>query len=516
MDIIHNNIHMDMVKCRAVSQMTLEDDMNLPQDNPDLDKIIFREGTLNLTDTVVTNDHVLVKGQLLVTVLYLSEDEEERLARTTGKLSFEENVYLEGIQQNDTVDVTWKIEDLSVSMINSRKISARSMITLTLQSDQLYDEEAAVDLTDAEGIEFHKKQMDMTSLAVCKRDIYRIRQDLELPASMPNFYHVIWQSIRIASIDMRPLEEKIAVSGELSVFLLYESMQDGDHQYYETTLPFSGTIDCQGSREMMIPDIRYTIASREAEVRPDLDGEERCFSMELVLDLSIKLYEQQQISVIEDVYGTHNEVRADVKDGSFRHMLLRNSGKCRVTEKRKIEHTGAILQLIHSEGEVYMESTSVQENGIEVEGIVHIKSLYVTSDDRMPYAAFEDDIPFSYLLEAKAEAKDCEVNLQVTLEQLGVTMLDGQEIEIRMTIDVAAVLLEPYTMQLVRDVEILPLDKEKFRALPGIAVYVAKPDDSLWQIGKKYYMPVARIKELNGLTTDMLKGGEKLLLVKER
>ena len=79
-----------MVKCRAVSQMTLEDDMNLPQDNPDLDKIIFREGTLNLTDTVVTNDHVLVKGQLLVTVLYLSEDEEERLARTTGKLSFED------------------------------------------------------------------------------------------------------------------------------------------------------------------------------------------------------------------------------------------------------------------------------------------------------------------------------------------------------------------------------------------------------------------------------------------
>ena len=49
-----------------------------------------------------------------------------------------------------------------------------------------------------------------------------------------------------------------------------------------------------------------------------------------------------------------------------------------------------------------------------------------------------------------------------------------------------------------------------------VQLYVAKPDDSLWQIGKKYYMPVARIKELNGLTTDMLKGGEKLLLVKER
>ena len=87
--------------------------------------------------------------------------------------------------------------------------------------------------------------------------------------------------------------------------------------------------------------------------------------------------------------------------------------------------------------------------------------------------------------EAKAEAKDCEVILQVALEQLNVTMLDGQEIEIRMTIDVAAVLLEPYTMQLVRDVEILPLDKEKFRALPGIAVYVAKPDATIFRPAKE-------------------------------
>ena len=58
--------------------------------------------------------------------------------------------------------------------------------------------------------------------------------------------------------------------------------------------------------------------------------------------------------------------------------------------------------------------------------------------------------------------------------------------------------------------------REILERCPDVPVYVAKPDDSLWQIGKKYYMPVARIKELNGLTTDMLKGGEKLLLVKER
>ncbi|MBR2401634.1 MAG: LysM peptidoglycan-binding domain-containing protein, partial [Lachnospiraceae bacterium] len=39
--------------------------------------------------------------------------------------------------------------------------------------------------------------------------------------------------------------------------------------------------------------------------------------------------------------------------------------------------------------------------------------------------------------------------------------------------------------------------------------------DTLWQIGKKYYVPVERIKELNGLTTDEIMPGDKLLIVKE-
>ena len=36
MNIIRNNIHMDRIKCRSVSQMSLEDDINLPENSPDL------------------------------------------------------------------------------------------------------------------------------------------------------------------------------------------------------------------------------------------------------------------------------------------------------------------------------------------------------------------------------------------------------------------------------------------------------------------------------------------------
>lgn len=505
-----------MIKCRAVSQVTLEDDINLPQNSPDLDKIIFREGSITISDVKVSSDHAAVKGTLHVLILYLTEDEEERLARIEGKIPFEESVYLEGSKPGDTVDVTWKIEDLSIGIINSRKVSARSAITFTLQTDFLYDEEAAVDILDEDNVEYHKKQMEIARLAICKRDIYRIRQEVELPSGLPNIFRLIWQSVKVSSLDFKPLDEKISLNGELSVFLLYESTQEDDNiRFYETTLPFSGSIDCHGSREMMIPDIKWSVSSREVEVRPDFDGEERGLSMELVLDLCIKLYEEEQIAVLSDVYGTTNEITSQVKSAKFRRIMVRNNGKCHVEEKMKVEPGTQILQLLHSEGEAFLEDRTITEQGIMTEGVIHVKCIYVTSDDKMPYASLQQTIPFSYLLEAKGAKSDNLINISVDLEQLSVSMLDAQELEAKIILTISGILFEEFEQELVTDITVLPMDREKQKALPGIVVYIVGLGDTLWQIGKKYYMPVTKIKQLNDLTSDEIRPGDKLLLVKE-
>lgn len=517
MNIAYNNIHMDRIKCRAVSQMSPEDDINLPETSPDLNKIIFREGNVVISDVKVSKDHVALTGTLEVFILYLTEDDDEKLARIDGKIPFTETVYVEGAQPGDTVDVTAKIEDLSISVINSRKLSARSVVTFCLQSDELFDEEAACDLEDGEHIEYRLKQLELARLAICKRDIYRLRQELELPAHMPNIYRLIWQSVKISSIGFKPLDDKIGVSGELSVFLLYESTQENDNvQYYETTVPFSGTIDCMGSREMMIPDIRYCISGKDFEVRPDFDGEERGFSMELVLDLCIKLYEEEKVSILSDVYGTRKDVEADTKNGTFRRILMRNNGTCRLNEKIHIEGNPQILQLIHSEGEVYVEECNMTEEGAQIEGVIVIKCLYVTSDDKMPYSSLEQTIPFTYLLEAKGACEEAISSIRVTLEQLSVTMQDARELEAKIALDIAGILFEEFEEELVTDIRVQEPDKAMRRRQPGIVVHVVGKDDSLWQIGKKYYMPVSRIKEMNALTGDEIRPGDKLLLVKER
>ena len=42
-ELVKKNIHMDYTKATATNQFVLEEDMNLPDVKPDMDKIIFKK-----------------------------------------------------------------------------------------------------------------------------------------------------------------------------------------------------------------------------------------------------------------------------------------------------------------------------------------------------------------------------------------------------------------------------------------------------------------------------------------
>ena len=131
-----------------------------------------------------------------------------------------------------------------------------------------------MDLRSEEPIEFRKKTLNVAAMVVKKKDIFRIKEEVEIPGSFPNITSMIWSEITPGTVEFKVLDDKIALQGELHAFFLYRG--EGDEEEicpYETTLPFAGSLECPGCREGMIPEIRLRAESREVEVRPDFDGE---------------------------------------------------------------------------------------------------------------------------------------------------------------------------------------------------------------------------------------------------
>ena len=64
------------------------------------------------------------------------------------------------------------------------------------------------------------------------------------------------------------------------------------------------------------------------------------------------------------------------------------------------------------------------------------------------------------------------------------------------------------------DISIEENDASMIKDLPGIVVYIAGEGEDLWNLGKKYYVPLEQIREINHLSADTLKAGEKVLIVR--
>lgn len=515
MELIKRNIHMDSQRYRAATQITLEDDVNISDSRPDALKLIMDRGNVVIEEIKVTDDHVGVKGKLQFHILYLADGKEADVAGMDGDIPFEEQLYMEGITARDSISVEGETEDLSVGLINSRKFSVQSLLSLSAVSEELRDEETAVDIESSEPVEFRKKTLDIAATAVRKKDIFRAKQEVELPGSLPNICSMVWWETTPVGVDFKLLEDKIALQGEIRAFFLYRG--EGEEEeliHYETTLPFAGSIECSGVREGMIPEIRYRAEKKEVEVRPDFDGEERVITFELCLSLDICAYEEERLEILSDVYGVVKEISVAEREALFRRVTGKSSGRLKLPFHLSAGEGAQIQKIIHTSAALQMEEAKRTENGIKALGTVNLQVLYESSKEAEKYGMIKESIPFSYMLEAEDMGKNAVFPLQAEVEQVSVSLIDTEEMDGKCVLFFKANIYEEWKERIVEGVESTELDNEKMAALPGIAVYVVREGESLWDIGKRYYVPVSVLRQTNELAGDEVKAGDRILIVK--
>ena len=265
----------------------------------------------------------------------------------------------------------------------------------------------------------------------------------------------------------------------------------------------------------MVPDVDVLLAHSELKIRTDSDGEERVLAVEAMLELEIRIYEEEEVSLLLDVYAPAKELRVVCKPAKLECLLVKNFSKCRVGERLKTsENQGKILQICHSDGMVKVDNTHIMENGIEIEGIVTVKILYIISDDEMPFYSMDAMIPFSHIVEAQGIGKECIYHLHTDLEQLSTTMIDSDEIEVKIVLNLNALVMKQRERPLIYEIEEQELDREKLQSMPGIVGYQVQPQDTMWDIAKKFYTTTEEIIRLNHLESEELHPFDTLILVK--
>ena len=446
-------------KSRAKSQITFDEDFNVPDAKPDAGRLIQNKGRIIMDDVRLTDGKGILTGNLQVDILYVGE-ERGIVSSLTAKLPFEETLNLKDIINGDKMCLKWEIEDLTIRLIHSRKLNIKALVTFCATVDETEQIRLPVVL-DAEEVSVRKKTVRFLGLTVHKKDTLRIKDEYTIASNRPDIASLIWYTMDVRGLDLKPEENVVKARGELSVFVLYGAEDtEAPVQWLEYSLPFSGEVECPDCTEELIPLIEASVMHQSLEAKPDVDGEERILVSDVVLELDMKFFREEEYDLITDVYTPIRECVPEGKNEVLERLLVRNFSRCRISDRIQVKETqGKVLQLCHSQGKVKIDKTRIVENGVQA---------------------------------------------------------DGNEIEIRATVglELLAVAREP--VFIIEKIEEKPLDMKKLQAMPGILVYMVKPGDELWDIARKYHTSIQEIRTINALKENQEPSpGTPLLVVKK-
>ena len=303
---------------------------------------------------------------------------------------------------------------------------------------------------------------------------------------------MLFADIGSRKLDIRMGQDEIFLRGELLVFCMYLS-PDEKTDWIEQSVPFEGRIPCEGAAEEMYYHIQHGLEDTLVDTRLDEDGEMRVLGIEATLNMRINLYEEEETEILEDMYSLEEECVLGKEESVFEELLMQNQSKWNIQVENE-QHT---------------------DEGIKIEGILHLSFLYLRGDDTEPYGSWQGIMPFSYLIEYPDLPAGAADSLSYYVEQLAVTLAGSEAVEIKAVLAFDVFLRKRIPTEMITEVRTEPFPVENLENRPGIVGHIVQNGEDLWSLAKKYLTTVDGIMEINGMDSENIRQGDKLLIFKE-
>lgn len=515
MEFVKREIRNFTWKVKNAMQFTIDDTINIPENLLDMERLILVKGNVVIDETQAQTSRFQVKGTLNYQILYSADKEGNVFDSLNGKVPFVEYINADGTKESDYIEVHASLNDLTVTMLHSRKISLKALIGMDYQVKENENFQAVTSVEAGEGTEVLNQTLSMMSLQLQKQENMQIKEQVEIPANKPDIYQVVWKSMSVTRTQVKPADGYLLVSGNLNVFLVYTAEEDGlPIQYFTMEVPFEQKIDEDVSSEDMISGSFLSLDQYHITVVPDEKGADRLIELVADFTVEIKLYGNEEMQLVKDAYSTDIEIDPKWKNFSVQHLLMRNCAKTRVSDTVAMPKQQSVLQICNVEGSVSIDETERSAKGIVVEGVVGTQITYLNKEENGALSSVTFDIPFTYEIEVNGMREDVTYSIVPFLDQITAMQVSDSQVEIKAEVSLDVLAFTNEHAKAVLDMECAPINLERRKSLPGVIGYIVKPDDTLWSIAKQYYTTVGSIRQINELESDTVTAGDKLVILK--
>lgn len=484
----------------------VDSEIVLPDYKEDVHRIISTDSKPRITKKETYREgqfvYCVVEGIVAFNIIYQSERREEKgvVSSVTVHANFDHTfkVSSPGEEADDELlaaNLELSPENCVCKLLGPRKISVRADINVSLSLHcNLIQEYYSPELP----AQMHAKTASsrVVRLAAHAEEDFSFSESIHLPKEYMAIGEVVDADVAFFADEIRPSAGKLFFSGLCSIHCSYVSDDEESFISFYQPIEFSNTLEIDECEEDTFCEVMIAPNLLKINVEPDEDGDNKWIRLEVGYTAETNVYQNEEIVYCQDVFSTESALKTESVVASFEQL----ASMIHTTSEEKASFSLKNEDLIRAESikaAIDFQNSYVENGQIAVESKLNLHFLGVREDETLVGCDEVLDLKFAVKPDREVDLDNGELNLRVEISG-GVKHCDvdinGRNATVRCDVfqhikifsaEKAGILSE-ITLQ-----EPLP-GKEK-----GMIFYYPAENETLWEIAKKYRVPVESLAEEN-------------------
>lgn len=501
LELVRETIKVSQVVAKDSAQTIVENDIIVPDSKPDISRILLFDGEAVVNSTQITRDKAVVDGTITYKILYLSDDEEQRIKSITSSSGFTQAIDAGDFSGDYRGSAKCGIEHIDYGIINSRKINVKSIVKTDYKVISEGEQSIVNDIRGIDEIQVLKNSTGLNCYIGMGEGTYTISDAMEVPAGKPSIREILRNDIKITGKEYKVTDNKVVAKGELNVSTLYiGDNETGSIQFMEHEIPFTQIVDLNGVTEGSVCKVDFKIIDSKLETGEDSDGEIRFINGDIVLNVAVEGYEKRDIELIDDAYSTSMLINLEKEAFVMEEAAAENRSQVVLKDTITInEDSPDMAEVFNVLCSPSLSEYKVLEDKLVLEGSVFNNVLYLASSEEEPVFCHQQEIPFKQTIDVKGIGAGMTCDIDLDIDHCNYSMVSANEVEVRLVIGVSSRFLNQVKVPLIVRAAEQAIDEKWLAAQPSLTIYFAQPGDNLWKVAKRYHTTVDDLKYINSL-----------------
>lgn len=466
-----------------------EEDFVVPDIKPDILNTIRTNGTVCIYKKEIMDGKVKLDGCINVYIMYLADDEESSIRSLNTTLEFSKIIDFDAVKMGMILEDKVTLKTIECRVLNGRKVNIKSIMDVELKILSNEEVEFVKGIEEVKDVEVLDNTLRLNSLLGSGfTKVYA--KDTIVIDSVDNLAEIMKVDITIINQETKISYNKVLVKADACVKMLYRT-EDNRICSTSNLIPVMGFIDMADVSDENLCDVRYEI--KNLLVKPN-NVEEHSIYVEVELEVSCNIYQEKEVSIIEDLYSP--TVDLVYKQRKIKAMSQKTLIKdlCSIREKQVISQIGN-RRIYDVDIKPRILNQTALTNKIMYEGEIELNFLF-DSDNSHKIDAKNVILPFTFNMsyEGIMPSSEIETNIEVTLQDF--TLMPDESIDIKIDLEFLANLANNQNISVIQEINI---DENRSRERYSLIIYFVKSGDTLWNIAKRFRSTVSNIVAINGI-----------------